>query len=88
MKMDNENQPLSVGEKIALLEEKQDEDLAELKYQLSETAESMRPVHLLKEAGSKLVRSGKFRKTVLIGVVGFALGYLLKRLIMGKPEPK
>lgn len=83
--MENMDVPLSVNEKIALLEQQQDENLAELKYQLSETTESLKPVNLIKDAGSKLVRSGSFRKKVLIGVVGLGVGYLVKKMFYGKP---
>ena len=80
----NPNEPLSVDERITLLEQKQDEDLAELKNQLSETTESLKPINLLKEAGGKIASSGSFRKAMVIGVVGFGIGYLLKRMIAGK----
>ena len=68
---------------IDLLEIKQVNEKQLLREQIKITAESLKPVNLVKHALSELTTSPEIKESMLSTVIGLATGYLSKKIIIG-----
>lgn len=68
---------------IHLLEIKQANEKQLLREQLKITAESLKPVNLVKHTLSELTTSPEIKESLLSTVIGLATGYLSKKIIIG-----
>jgi len=68
---------------IHLLEIKQAKEKQLLREQIKITAESIKPVNLVKQALSELTTSAEIKESLLSTVIGLATGYLSKKIIIG-----
>jgi hypothetical protein len=71
-------------EVIAELEKKKDIDEAAMKYQFQETYETYRPANILKNTLTEVSASPKFRHNLLNVALGLGVGYLSRRLMVGR----
>lgn len=69
---------------IRILEEKQASQLSLLKEQFYLTYESVRPLNFLKETLSSLAKTPEFQGNLKDNLIGFATGFLTKKVIIGK----
>jgi hypothetical protein len=72
--------------KIQTLEVKKQEEWLALKLQFSETYESLKPINLLKSSLNELIESSDLQTEALNASIGFASGYLAKKMIVGESD--
>ena len=68
---------------IHLLETKRAIEEQLLREQLKITAESLKPVNLIKHTLSELTTSPEIKESLLSTLIGLATGYLSKKIIIG-----
>jgi hypothetical protein len=68
-------------ERIKELEQLEARQIAGLKLQAQQTAESMRPSNLVKSAFSEMIKSKGLKQDALKASVGIGAGILLKKII-------
>ncbi len=68
-------------QRIAFLKVKRDQDLMLLKYQYSETIDSLKPTNIIKTAIVDYVTAPNLKTQLLFGAIGLAKNYVSKNLI-------
>jgi hypothetical protein len=81
--MRKETQLESINAKIMALENKQREEIFELKIQAATIYDSLRPLNLIKKLFTNTVSSPDIKHNVLNNAVGLATGFLSKKLLVG-----
>lgn len=76
------NQNTDLDERIALLEFERDIKLVELKYQLHNTYESVKPLNIVKETVEDFQHSPDAKSHLIKSAVSIAGGYLLKKVLV------
>src|SRR5687767_11246877 len=66
---------------ISLLEQKRQREFLDLKQQLRETGESLKPANLIKSAVRDIATSSQFKSILIKAAIGLAVGYVAKQLI-------
>lgn len=79
--MDDINTMTDLQERIKQLELQEKQQIAILKLQAKQTAESLRPSNLVKNAFSDMAGSKTLRQNALKASVGLGAGMLVKKLI-------
>ena len=69
---------------IVALEKKQEVELLELKHQLREKYESLKPINLIKRAFSQLTSSADVKSSLVSEIAGITAGALSSKLLFGK----
>ncbi|NHN26909.1 hypothetical protein FIA58_014585 [Flavobacterium jejuense] len=82
MKKVDQNQLLD--EKIRLLKKKQLNDFSVLKEQFFVTAESLKPVNIIKETIHDFKNSKDIKNSLLESALGIAGGFVTRKMIIGK----
>lgn len=83
--MRNSSRKEALQKRIEFLERKQKSDLNALKFQLEDTFESLKPIHLLKNFVEDLfVKSTKTRVSILKTITNSVASLLIKKIIIGK----
>lgn len=72
--------------KIQALEIKKQEDWLALKLQFTETYESLKPINLIKNSLNELMESSEIQTEALNASIGFASGYLAKKIVVGDSD--
>jgi hypothetical protein len=70
-------------ERIAFLEDRQNQEIAMLKDQAHTTYESLKPMNFLKDTLEEFTTQPDLKNNVLDGIAGVTTGYLSKKLIIG-----
>jgi len=81
--MKNINSLEELRTEIALLELRQKRANADLKENLLETFESLKPLNLVKSTLKELTSSPGFKGDLVNSVVGIGLGYVSKKVLIG-----
>lgn len=68
---------------IHLLEIKRADEEKLLREQFKTTAESLKPINLIKHTLSELTTSPEVKENLLSTVIGLATGYISKRIVIG-----
>ncbi len=71
----------SLDEAIALLETKRDQELNQLKEQLHEVHESLKPINLIKDTFKAVTASPDIKKGIGKTAIGAASGFLVKSIL-------
>jgi|SRR5688572_33227429 len=79
--MNKPNPTDTLNSKITLLEQKRNQHFTDLKQQLRDTGESMKPANLIKGAIRDLTTSKQLKSMLIQAAIGFAAGYVLKKII-------
>jgi ElaB/YqjD/DUF883 family membrane-anchored ribosome-binding protein len=69
---------------IRELERKKETEEQEVKVQFQHTLHALKPVNLLKSTAKSFVRDDHWRSKMVTSAVGFGLGFLAKKTIVGK----
>ena len=69
---------------ITALEKKQELELIELKHQLKEKYESLKPINFIKRTFSQLTSSNDVKNSIVSEVAGITVGALSSKLLFGK----
>ncbi len=69
---------------IAELERREDSEQQLLKDQFKATVTSLKPVNLLKSTARDFVRDDHWRGKIVTSAIGFGLGFLAKKTIIGR----
>ncbi len=77
------NHAMLLKERIAFLEDRQNQETAVLKEQALDTYESIKPVNLLKNTLKDFSSQPTLKGNILDGAISIATGYLTKKLIVG-----
>lgn len=81
--MKNKNPTDALNELIIIQELKYATDLEQLKEQFHVAYESVKPLNLIKTAFHEVTASPEIKYDLLSNVIGFATGFLSKRLLLG-----
>ena len=74
---------------ILQLQKKQSDELILLKEQFHSTYESIKPINLIKNTFQEITHSPEIKNNIADNLIGFAAGYLIKRVIVGtNPSPR
>jgi hypothetical protein len=73
-----------ISESISILQDKQAHDLVLLTKQFHKVYESFKPINLVKGAFETLSSAPDLRHKLLNNSIGYAAGYLSKKLIIGQ----
>jgi hypothetical protein len=77
------NEAAILKEKIALLENRQAQELILLREQAHTTFESLQPLNLLKNTFEEVSSSSELKDNMLNNVIGLTTGYLSKKVLLG-----
>ena len=81
--MKNTNSLATLKDNILVLENKQTEQLKELKSQFEITYQSLNPVSFIKNTISDVVTSPGVKHSLFDNLKGLAIGYLSKKILIG-----
>ena len=73
----------TLNQTIALLENRQKQELKILKAQFEITYESLKPVNLIKGAFKEMSTASDLKGNIINNVIGMSTGYLTKKLLLG-----
>lgn len=83
--MKKSNRKIALQNRIEFLEHKQKADLDALKFQLEDTYENLKPIHLLTDFVQDLfVKPNKARSSLLRTIASSTGSLIIKKLIVGK----
>ncbi len=78
------NNTETLKEAIVLLKVKRLVQEEELKEIIHETAESLKPMNLLKSSFSSIIHTPDLKSTILKSILGLAVGFISKKILVGK----
>lgn len=73
----------TLNQTIALLENRQKQELKILKEQFEITYESLKPVNLIKGAFKEMSTASDLKGNIINNVIGMSTGYITKKLLLG-----
>lgn len=73
----------TLNQTIALLENRQKQELKILKEQFEITYESLKPVNLIKGAFKEMSTASDLKGNIINNIIGMSTGYITKKLLLG-----
>lgn len=77
--MSNINNLVDLENKIGMLRQRQQLDLAALKFQYHDTVENLKPISLVKNALQNVMTAPNLKSNIIKGVIGFGTTYLSRK---------
>jgi hypothetical protein len=73
----------TLNQTIALLENRQKQELKILKEQFEITYESLKPINIIKKTFTEMTTSSDLKGNIINNVIGMTTGYFTKKLLLG-----
>jgi hypothetical protein len=73
----------TLNESIALLENRQKQELRILKEQFELTYDSLKPLNIIKGAFKEIATTSDLKGNIINNVIGMSTGYITKKLLLG-----
>lgn len=76
----------SLNQKIKLLEEQQDREWCDIKDEIDEIKENLKPLNLIRNTVQEVNEAVGFKSDLAQSAISIGIGYLAKKLIVGKTD--
>jgi L-lactate permease len=76
----------SLNQKIKLLEEQQDREWCEIKDEIEEIKENLKPLNLIRNTVEEINKTIGFKSSIAQSAISIGIGYLAKKLVVGKTD--
>jgi hypothetical protein len=76
----------SLNQKIKLLEEQQDKEWCDIKDEIDEIKENLKPLNLIRNTVEEINETIGFKSNLAQSAISIGIGYLAKRLVVGKTD--
>lgn len=74
----------SLNQKIKLLEEQQDREWCDIKDEIDDIKENLKPLNLIRNTVEEINESIGFKSNLAQSAISIGIGYLAKKLVVGK----
>jgi hypothetical protein len=76
----------TLNQRIKLLEEQQDKEWSEIKEEIGDIKENLRPTNLIRNAVSEINGAIGLKSEIAQSAISIGIGYLAKKIVIGKTE--
>lgn len=76
----------SLNQKIKLLEEQQDREWCDIKDEIDEIKENLKPLNLIRNTVQEVNEAVGFKSDLAQSAISIGIGYLAKKLVVGKTD--
>ncbi|WP_417940987.1 hypothetical protein [Flavobacterium sp. RS13.1] len=76
----------SLNQKIKLLEEQQDREWCDIKDEIDEIKENLKPLNLIRNTIQEVNEAVGFKSDLAQSAISIGIGYLAKKLVVGKTD--
>ncbi|MGO4770626.1 hypothetical protein ACEN2I_03100 [Flavobacterium sp. W22_SRS_FK3] len=76
----------SLNQKIKLLEAQQDREWCEIKDEVDEIKENLKPLNLIRNTVQEVNEAVGFKSDLAQSAISIGIGYLAKKLVVGKTD--
>ncbi|WP_269236376.1 hypothetical protein [Flavobacterium flavigenum] len=76
----------SLNQKIKLLEEQQDREWCDIKDEIDEIKENLKPLNLIRNTVQEVNEAVGFKSDLAQSAISIGIGYLAKKLVIGKTD--
>ncbi|WP_163397696.1 hypothetical protein [Flavobacterium fluviatile] len=76
----------SLNQRIKLLEEQQDREWCDIKDEIDEIKENLKPLNLIRNTLQEVNEAVGFKSDLAQSAISIGIGYLAKKLVVGKTD--
>lgn len=76
----------SLNQKIKFLEDQQDREWCEIKDEIDEIKENLKPLNLIRNTFEEVNEAVGFKSDLAQSAISIGIGYLAKKLVIGKTD--
>jgi hypothetical protein len=76
----------SLNQRIKLLEDQQDREWCEIKDEIEEIKENLKPLNLIRNTVQEINEAIGFKSDLAQSAISIGIGYLAKKLVVGKTD--
>ncbi|CAD0006385.1 hypothetical protein [Flavobacterium salmonis] len=76
----------SLNQKIKFLEAQQDKEWCEIKDEIDEIKENLKPLNLIRNTVEEINETIGFKSDIAQSAISIGIGYLAKKLVIGKTD--
>jgi len=76
----------SLNQKIKFLEDQQDREWCEIKDEIEEIKENLKPLNLIRNTFEEVNEAVGFKSDLAQSAISIGIGYLAKKLVVGKTD--